>query len=219
MKLYSSNAPIALTWANRPSFTNWPRYAPIFFTDIGKSLELGDVGSMWYHDGTRWRPWGGVCSFYTLGTSNVVKNTDRTTASILASVEIPSGLIPDSQLLFKVDTIAIEKSGESDSANVQLYLGDANTSASTISTATSPTGTSNQRQDARFFRRGSTSTTAHRTYTGISSYSTTTLSFPGNSITVNNWDSASNFLSVGANLSSGTTEDITLHAFDVFIFG
>lgn len=218
MNIYGPRGMPQMTWANRPSFTSFPAFSPIIFTDIGASFTTANRGTPWFHDNVSWRPVGGRAQLYTLGNSFQDKTTNVTTEEIKGQVRIPAGLwaTVDHKIIVR-HTLA--KSGASNSGVYSIRLGTAGTTADTLilsAAVQSPTGTSRQGQNDRYFVRDS-ATLVTQPYNGSAAYDTST-NTPQTSITVSNLDSNDMFLSMGIYVLTGT-ETTQLRQFDVFIEG
>lgn len=203
------------TWANRPALTAFPAFAPIVFTDIGGSVTTPNKGSVWYHDGTSWRPVGGRCLLYTLGGVAQNKTTNVTVEEIKGQVLIPAGLWATTD--HKVSVIhTMTKSGTSATGNYTIRLGTAGTTADGLIIAAavgSPTGTSRQGQNLRYFLRD-TATGVTQPFNGTGAYGTSTAT-PQTPITVPNLDSNNLYLSMG--IYTSVTETSALTQFDVYM--
>lgn len=214
--IYSSRGMPQTTWANRPALTAFPAFSPIVFTDIGASATTANKGTAWYHDNTSWRPVGGCAMLYTLGSAFQDKLTNVTTEEIKGQVLIPAGLwaTVDHKILVRH---TLTKSGTSNTATYTIRLGTAGTTSDTLiiaAAAGSPTGTSRQGQNDRYFVRDS-ATTVNQPFSGNAAYDTTTAT-PTTSVTVSNMDSNALYLSMGIYVATGT-ETTQLRQFDVYM--
>lgn len=75
------------TWAARPAPAAVPAYTRIWFSDIGI-----DGGSLWWSNGTRWKPVGGVCRLLRTVTP-ISKSNANTSQGNLSTYTMPAGLM------------------------------------------------------------------------------------------------------------------------------
>lgn len=121
--LYSSG-----TWANRSAsgVTN----ALYFATDVGEN------GTLFQWNGTRWRVLNGTGALKTLGASaSGITNSE----TIVLQASLPAGSWQTNDLI-RIRDLSISKSGTTDTGNLSIRIGTAGTTADTVVTGASALG-------------------------------------------------------------------------------
>ncbi|MHB8622074.1 MAG: hypothetical protein ACYC9J_00430 [Sulfuricaulis sp.] len=116
------------TWATKPTVANWPKFNPIFITDVGAS------GSLWHNDGTYWVP---VCGSVSLASScgSAATPLVSMTGTTGALFTIPGGntVIPANMIIVQRTQLVIEallrRVGTNGTSIWVGYVGTSGTSA------------------------------------------------------------------------------------------
>lgn len=106
------------TWANRPAVV--PASGTQYF-----ATDIGENGSVWQSNGTRWRALNGEAVLKFLTTS--VAGIAAVETIILQSL-IPAGVLQAGDLIL-VDNLAVTKSGSTDSTQLTVRVGTLGTVA------------------------------------------------------------------------------------------
>lgn len=114
---------IVTTWANRPAISSLAPYIDrVLFTDVGNG------GSEWYSDGTRWRTVGGqvVLKNDVVGAATVANTV--TTEQLMLSYALPLGLIQANDVL-AIEALRTKTGDTATSFQMLLHFGKLNTTS------------------------------------------------------------------------------------------
>lgn len=191
------------TWATIPSAAS-NTGAQVFVSDVGQG------GSYWYSDGTRWRAVGG--SYVIKGITSPVTSDGTTTEAVIAQVALPPGLFRTGDYLRVF--FAMTKSGTVDTNTCRWRLGTAGTTSDAALNSVSQPATTVIALGTHWALRAASNTTGTlASLPGASGFGTSTGSL--SSVGSLNFSSNTNYLSLTADMTTGGIETVTLVDFTV----
>lgn len=192
-------APDAALWANRATYQASVGRL-VRFTDVGGGTGGVSGGTVMVWNGTRWRPIGGVVTLDAIDTANAGAANTTEQQLNTSHIAIPSGLLADGDRIRVI--MAASKSGTSDTATLRYRFGPAGTTADTLLTTISSLAATNQSyQDGFEYKRlGATSIQQQ----GNGSFKGASVAAFPSAVTVSSMDANPMFLSITAQMTSGT---------------
>lgn len=191
------------TWATIPAAASYTGVV-IRLTDVGQG------GSYWYSDGTRWRAVGG--SYVIKGLTAPVTSDGTTTEAVIAQVAIPAGLYRTGDYLRVFSSFT--KSGTADTHTSRWRFGTAGTTSDTVVNSVSQPATTTIQVGTHWALRAASNTSVTTaSVLGGTGFGTSTTG-PA-SVSSLNLASNTNYLSLTTDMTTGGIETATLIDFTV----
>lgn len=207
-------APIVTTWAARPSAAN--NSSILRVTDVGGGTVGTGGGSVFYSNGTRWKPVNGGAILDAVDTANIsVANTVEQQLNPNHAV-IPAALIGDyDRLRLK---LTLSKSAGVDSSTIRLRYGPLGTIADPVITTITVLAGANLSYGAQIDFKRASATTLQKLgnadpNTDFNGAVASALPAP---VTVSNMDSNAMYLTISSQMTAGT-ETVSLFDFTIFL--
>lgn len=207
-------APIVTTWAARPAAAN--NSSLVRFTDVGGGTASAGGGSLFYSNGTRWKPVSGGALLDAVDTANIsVANTTEQQLNP-NHIIIPAGLVGDYDRL-RVK-LTLSKSASVDSSTVRLRYGPLGTIADPVITTITVLAGANVSYGAQIDFKRASATSLQRLgnadpSTGFNGAVASAVSAP---VVVSNMDSNAMYLTISSQMTGGT-ETVSLMDFTLFL--
>lgn len=210
----SGAAPIVATWAARPSATN--NSSLVRFSDVGGGTVAAGGGSLFYSNGTRWKPVNGGAILDAVDTANTsVANTTEQQLNPNHAA-IPAGVIGDfDRLRLK---ITLSKSSNADTSTIRLRYGPLGTVADPIIITITSLAAANQSYGAQIDFKRVSATSLQKLgnadpSTGFNGAVSSTVTAP---VAVSSMDTNIMYLTISSQMTTGT-ETVSLVDFTLFL--
>lgn len=210
----SGAQPLVTTWAARPAATNNGSLAR--FTDVGGGTGSTGGGSLFYSNGTRWKPVNGGALLDAVDTTNTsVANTTEQQLNP-NHIVIPAGVIGDyDRLRIK---LTLSKSAAVDTSTVRLRFGPLGTVADPVLTTITGLAAANQSYGAQidFKRVSATSLQKLGNADPSTGFNGAVASVITSTVAVSSMDSNPMYLTISSQMTGGT-ETVSLVDFTMFL--
>lgn len=210
----AADTPIVTAWAARPAAAG--NTGLVRFSDVGGGTGSTGGGSLFYSNGTRWKPVNGGALLDAVDTPNIsIANTAEQQLNP-NHIAIPAGLVGDfDRLRLK---LTLSKSAAVDSSTVRVRYGPLGTVADPVITTITVLSAANQSYGAQIdFKRASATTLQKLGNADPSTgFNGAVASAVTAAVTVSNMDSNAMYLTISSQMMTGT-ETVSLVDFTLFL--